>query len=60
MHACELAPDGPYLRTNLGVALQKAGMEQQTKEAFAKAKTLQEAAKKANPSAANRSRFIAG
>ena len=51
--ACELAPDDPYLRTNLSVELQKAGKQQQAKEAFAKAKTLQEATKKANPSAAN-------
>jgi serine/threonine-protein kinase HipA len=48
--AVELSPHDPYLRTNLGLALEKAGKTDQAKKAFAEAQSLREAQRK-NPSA---------
>jgi len=44
-----LLPTILNLRTNLGVALQKAGMEQPAKEAFAKAKPWKKRVRKPIP-----------
>jgi Flp pilus assembly protein TadD len=51
--ASELSPQDPYLLTNLGTALQKAGKEQEAKQAFAKAFALRNAPKPAAAAGTN-------
>ena len=47
--ASQLSPQDPDLLTNLGISLQKAGKEDEAKQAFAKAAALRAPARKHPP-----------